>query len=44
VKAAVRGFECELASGVCLSNCQHPVVTGRQQLDFDIPGEFTVTR
>jgi len=43
VIAAVRGFEGVFASSVRLSSCQYSVVTCREQLDFDVSGEFAVT-
>jgi DNA invertase Pin-like site-specific DNA recombinase len=44
VIAAVRSLECVLASGVGLSSCQHPVITGRQGSDFNVSSEFAVGR
>ena len=42
VMPAVGGFEGVFASSVCLSGCQHSVVTCSKQLDFNVPGEFAI--
>jgi hypothetical protein len=37
-------FESIFTCGVCLSSCQHPVVAGCKQLNFNVSGEFSITR